>query len=109
MGVCEVALEHAFASGIITEAVDSVVSWELALEQNVSDLDRLWQAVFARFASVVCLLALFEQDCFGFASWRRSCERFLVGCAGGVKEELADAANGAGGMLIRGIAIERKR
>ncbi len=70
MGVGELAVEHAFASGIITEAVDGVVSWDLALEQNVSDLDRLWQAVFARFASIVSLVALFAHVGFGFGSRR---------------------------------------
>ena len=101
----EVALEHAFASGIIREALDCVVGWYLALEQNVSDLDRFWQAVFARFASVVFLVALFEQDGFGFASGLRMWERFCFGCA---HEVVVDVACVKGGVLTRGGARMRE-
>ena len=59
-------------------------------------------------ASVVCLVALFEQDGFGVASRRRKWERFYAGCAAGVEEELADAACGAGVVLVGGVARERE-
>ncbi len=90
LGMCEVALEHAFASGIIREAIFGVDGWDRALEQNVSDLDRFWQAVFARFASVFSLFALFELDGFGLASRRRIWERFGAGCEVSVEEALAE-------------------
>ena len=108
LGICEVELEHAFTIGIITEAVDGVVGWDLALEKNVSDLDRVWQAVFVRFASVVCLVALFEQDGFGFASRRRMRDRFGAGSPVGVEEGLAVGGCGAGEVLVGSVARERR-
>ena len=69
--MCEVALVHAFASGIIREAVFGVDAWDLALEQTVSDLDRLWQAFFAYFASVFSFFTLVEHDGFGPTPRRR--------------------------------------
>ncbi len=65
MGIVEVsegALERAICIGIIREAVDGVEFWELALEQTVSDLDRLWQDFFEPFTD---LLFLVELDGFG--------------------------------------------
>ena len=80
IAVKEVALEHAFASGIIREALFGVDAWDLALEQTVSNLDRFWQVFFAYFASVFSFFALVEHDGFRLASRRRSCERFGAGC-----------------------------
>ena len=77
-GVCELALDSAHGIDIIREAVDSVASWELALEQTVSDLDRFWQAFFAYFASVFSLFTFFEHDGFGLRSRRRNASAWVL-------------------------------
>ncbi len=89
------------ASTLSGEAVDRVASWELALEQTVSDLDRFWQASFAYFPSVFSLFSFFENDGFGLTSRPRTCERLGAGCEVGVEEVLAEITCGAGGVLVR--------
>ena len=90
VGICELALEHA-----------------LGISGPVSDLDRDGTAFFGIFGSAFCLFALVEQDGFGLASRRRTCERFGADCAAGIEEVLADAGCGAGGVLIGSVALER--
>ena len=101
----EVALEHAFASGIIREAVFGVDAWDLALEQTVSNLDPFWQAFFGYFAGVFSFLALVEHDGFGLASRSRIWERLGAGIEVRVEEPLKHSGCGAGGLLVRGSAI----
>ena len=60
--VSEVALDPALGIGIISEAVDGVEFWELALKQTVSDLHQLWQEFLELFADLVFLV---ELDGFG--------------------------------------------
>ena len=54
--VSEVALEPALGIAIVSEAVDGVEFWELALEQTVSNFDRLWQEFLELFADSVFLV-----------------------------------------------------
>ena len=68
---------------------------------SVPDLDRDGTAFFAYFASAFCLFALVEQDGFGLASRRRTCDRF---CVVGALEVLTDAT---GGVVIIGVARVR--
>ena len=95
--------------GIGTIDVDVVVEaevwfFELAFEHAlgisgpVSDLDWDGTAFFGIFGCAFCLFALVEQDGFGLASGRRTCDRF---CVVGALEVLTDAT---GGVVISAFA-----